>query len=45
VPAGVPANVHDVFHFRATLPLDEGRVVVRRLDEREAPFFTPALTR
>jgi hypothetical protein len=42
VPAGIPVSVHDVYHFRATLPLHEGRVVVRWLDARRTPFFTPS---
>jgi predicted O-methyltransferase YrrM len=42
VPAGIPVSVHDVYHFRATLPLHEGRVVVRWLDEHRTPFFTPS---
>ncbi|MHA6624008.1 class I SAM-dependent methyltransferase [Pseudonocardia sichuanensis] len=42
VPAGIPVSVHDVYHFRATLPLHEGKVVVRWLDERGVPFFTPS---
>ena len=42
VPAGTPVSVHDVYHFRATLPLHEGKVVVRWLDERGVPFFTPS---
>ena len=35
-------SVHDVYHFRTTLPLHEGRVVVRWLDGRGVPFFTPS---
>ncbi len=42
VPSGIPVCVHDVYHFRTTLPLHEGKVVVRWLDERGAPFFTPS---
>ncbi len=42
VRAGIPVSVHDVFHFRVPLPLHEGRVVVRWLDERRTPFFTPS---
>ena len=42
VPSGVPVSVHDVYHFRTTLPLHEGRVVVRWLDGRGVPFFTPS---
>jgi predicted O-methyltransferase YrrM len=42
VPSGIPVSVHDVYHFRATLPLHEGRVVVRWLDGRGTPFFTSA---
>jgi predicted O-methyltransferase YrrM len=42
VPSGIPVSVHDVYHFRATLPLHEGKVVVRWLDERGVPFFTPS---
>jgi predicted O-methyltransferase YrrM len=45
VPSGVPVSVHDVFHFRATLPLHEGKVVVRWLDGQEVPFFTPSRAR
>jgi predicted O-methyltransferase YrrM len=40
LPAGIPVSVHDVFHFPATLPLHEGKVVVRWLNERGVPFFT-----
>jgi predicted O-methyltransferase YrrM len=42
VPAGIPVSVHDVYHFRTTLPLHEGKVVVRWLRERGVPFFTPS---
>lgn len=42
VPAGIPVSVHDVYHFPVTLPLHEGRVVVRWLDARRTPFFTPS---
>jgi predicted O-methyltransferase YrrM len=42
VPAGIPVSVHDVYHFRATLPFHEGRVVVRWLRDRATPFFTPS---
>lgn len=42
VPSGIPVSVHDVYHFRATLPLHEGKVVVRWLDERGVAFFTPS---
>jgi len=42
VPAGSTVSVHDVYHFRTTLPLHEGRVVVRWLDGRGVPFFTPS---
>jgi predicted O-methyltransferase YrrM len=42
VPSGIPVSVHDVYHFRTTLPLHEGKVVVRWLDERGVPFFTPS---
>jgi hypothetical protein len=35
-------SVHDVYHFRTTLPLHEGKVVVRWLDEHGVPFFTPS---
>jgi predicted O-methyltransferase YrrM len=42
VPAGATVSVHDVYHFRTTLPLHEGRVVVRWLDGRGVPFFTPS---
>lgn len=45
VGAGTPVSVHDVFHFRVPLPLHEGRVVVRWLDERRAPYFTPSRAR
>src|SRR5262245_1993193 len=37
VPAQSTVSVHDVFHFRTTLPLHEGRVVVRWLDGRGVP--------
>lgn len=43
--AGIPVSVHDVFHFPVTLPLHEGRVVVRWLDERGTPYFTPSRAR
>ncbi len=42
VPAGIPVSVHDVYHFRATLPFHEGRAVVRWLADRDEPFFTPS---
>jgi predicted O-methyltransferase YrrM len=42
VPAGIPVSVHDVYHFRTTLPLHEGRVVVRWLGRRGTAFFTPS---
>jgi predicted O-methyltransferase YrrM len=42
VPSGIPVSVHDVFHFRTALPLHEGKVVVRWLDGKSAPFFTPS---
>ena len=42
---GIPVSVHDVYHFRTTLPLHEGRVVVRWLDERGVPYFTPSRAR
>jgi predicted O-methyltransferase YrrM len=42
VPAGSPVSVHDVYHFRTTLPLHEGRVVVRWLDGHGVPYFTPS---
>ncbi|WP_219417150.1 class I SAM-dependent methyltransferase [Pseudonocardia nigra] len=42
VPSDIPVSVHDVYHFRATLPFHEGKVVVRWLDERGVPFFTPS---
>jgi predicted O-methyltransferase YrrM len=42
VPSGIPVSVHDVYHFRTTLPLHEGKVVVRWLRERGVPFFTPS---
>jgi predicted O-methyltransferase YrrM len=42
---GIPVSVHDVFHFPVTLPMHEGRVVVRWLDERDAPHFTPSRAR
>jgi predicted O-methyltransferase YrrM len=45
VPTGIPVSVHDVFHFRTTLPLHEGKVVVRWLDARGVPFFTPSRAR
>jgi predicted O-methyltransferase YrrM len=40
VSSGVPVSVHDVFHFPVTLPLHEGKVVVRWLGERGVPSFT-----
>jgi predicted O-methyltransferase YrrM len=42
VPAHATVSVHDVYHFRTTLPLHEGRVVVRWLDGHGVPFFTPS---
>ena len=45
VPAEIPVSVHDVFHFRTTLPLHEGRVVVRWLHRKGVPFFTPSRAR
>jgi predicted O-methyltransferase YrrM len=45
VPAGIPVSVHDVFHFRTTLPMHEGKVVVRWLGEKGVPFFTPSRAR
>jgi predicted O-methyltransferase YrrM len=45
VPAGIPVSVHDVFHFRFPLPLHEGRVVVRWLEEQDTPYFTPSRAR
>ncbi|HET6259226.1 class I SAM-dependent methyltransferase [Pseudonocardia sp.] len=42
VPSGIPVSVHDAFHFRTTLPLHEGKVVVRWLKEKDVPFFTPS---
>jgi predicted O-methyltransferase YrrM len=45
VPDGIPVSVHDVFHFRATLPLHEGRVVVRWLDGKQSPYFTASRAR
>jgi predicted O-methyltransferase YrrM len=45
VPAGILVSVHDVFHFRATLPLHEGRVVVRWLDGKAVQYFTPSRAR
>jgi predicted O-methyltransferase YrrM len=42
VRSGIPVSVHDVFHFRTTLPLHEGKVVVRWLDARGVEFFTPS---
>jgi hypothetical protein len=45
VPAGTPASVHDVFHFRVPLPLHEGRVVVRWLDAHGVSWFTPSRAR
>ena len=42
VPAGSLVSVHDVYHFRTTLPLHEGRVVVRWLDGHGVPYFTPS---
>lgn len=43
--SGVPVSVHDVFHQRVALPFTEGRVVLRWLAERRAPFFTPSRAR
>jgi predicted O-methyltransferase YrrM len=45
VPTGIPVSVHDVFHFRTTLPMHEGKVVVRWLGEKGVPFFTPSRAR
>jgi hypothetical protein len=45
VPAGCTVSVHDVYHFRAALPLHEGRVVVRWLRDRDVRFFTPSRAR
>lgn len=45
IPSGSTVSVHDVFHFRTTLPLHEGRVVVRWLDGHGVPFFTPSRAR
>ena len=45
VPDGIPVSVHDVFHFRTTLPLHEGRVVVRWLDGKRVPYFTASRAR
>jgi predicted O-methyltransferase YrrM len=45
VRPGIPVSVHDVFHFRIPLPLHEGRVVVRWLDARGTPYFTPSRAR
>jgi predicted O-methyltransferase YrrM len=45
VPAGVPVSVHDVYHFRTTLPFHEGKVVVRWLAGKDVPFFTPSRAR
>lgn len=42
---GIPVSVHDVFHFPVTLPLHEGRVVVRWLDGQGTPYFTPSRAR
>lgn len=45
VPSGIPVSVHDVYHFRATLPFHEGKVVVRWLAQRRTPYFTPSRAR
>jgi predicted O-methyltransferase YrrM len=45
VPAGIPVSVHDVFHFRTTIPMHEGKVVVRWLGEKGVPFFTASRAR
>jgi predicted O-methyltransferase YrrM len=42
VPAGSTVSVHDVYHFPITLPMHEGRVVVRWLNRRGVPVFTPS---
>ena len=44
-PPDATVSVHDVFHFRRTLPLHEGRVVVRWLGDRGIPYFTPSRAR
>ncbi|RNL86406.1 class I SAM-dependent methyltransferase [Halostreptopolyspora alba] len=43
--SGVPVSVHDVFHQSYALPFTEGRVVLRWLAERRAPFLTPSRAR
>jgi predicted O-methyltransferase YrrM len=40
MPGGIPVSVHDVFHFRYTLPFHEGRVVVRWLNDHSVDYFT-----
>lgn len=42
VPSAIPVSVHDVYHGRTTLPFTEGKAVVRWLDEKGVPFFTPS---
>jgi hypothetical protein len=45
MPAGIPVSVHDVFHYRFTLPFHEGKVVVRWLKEHNVDYFTAAAAR
>jgi predicted O-methyltransferase YrrM len=42
MPGGIPVSVHDVFHYRFTLPFHEGRVVVRWLADKNVDYFTAA---
>lgn len=42
MPGGTPVSVHDVYHFRFTLPFHEGRVVMRWLKEHNVDVFTPS---
>ncbi|TCO55000.1 class I SAM-dependent methyltransferase [Actinocrispum wychmicini] len=42
ITAGTPVSVHDVFHGRRAMPLSEGPVVLRWLQENNIPYFTSA---
>ncbi|MEU5807523.1 MULTISPECIES: class I SAM-dependent methyltransferase [unclassified Streptomyces] len=42
VPSGTPTSVHDVFHGRRPKPLSEGSVLMKWLNERRIPYFTPS---
>jgi predicted O-methyltransferase YrrM len=45
MPPGIPVSVHDVFHYRFTLPFHEGKVVVNWLDQHGVEYFTAAAAR